>query len=120
MTLGCCCWDWPREVLYQRIGRRVDIMLEKGLLEEAKYVYNNRQTFARTPLQAVGYKEFFPYFREEQSLEEAVETLKKNTRHLAKSQCTWFRKFPCERLALTPDLSADDVAGIIFERMTSL
>ena len=111
--------DWPRSVLYQRIERRVDIMLEKGLLAEAEYVYNKRASFARTPLQAVGYKEFFPYFRGEEDLAEAVATLKKNTRHLAKSQCTWFRKFPCERLALTSEMPAEDIAGVIYERMTS-
>ncbi len=111
--------DWERELLYKRIGQRVDIMLEKGLLSEAEDVYKRRAQLARTPLQAVGYKEFFPYFAGQESLEVAVENLKKNTRHLAKSQCTWFRKFPCQRIPLKTELSKEDLLGIIFERMSS-
>ncbi len=110
--------DWQRPLLYNRIEERVDIMMDKGLLNEAEYVYHNSETFARTPLQAVGYKEFFPYFENKESLEEAVDTLKKNTRHLAKSQCTWFRKFPCQRISLSEGMSKDDISSLIFERMT--
>ncbi len=109
--------DWPRAELYKRIEARVDLMLERGLLTEAEYVYRRREEFSRTPLQAVGYKEFFPYFSGAQSLEEAVETLKKNTRHLAKSQCTWFRKFPCERIALDTSMNKDDILELIYGRM---
>ncbi len=110
--------DWERPVLYKRIENRVDMMLEKGLLKEAEYVYNNREHFASTPLQAVGYKEFFPFFAGEEDLETAVDTLKMNSRHLAKSQCTWFRKFPCQRIALTEDMSKDSIVTSISEILT--
>jgi len=88
--------DHPREELYRRIEARVDRMIDSGLVDEAKKVYDNRDNISRTPLQAVGYKELFPFFEKQTSLEEAIDTLKKNTRHLAKSQMTWFRKFPCK------------------------
>lgn len=77
-----------REFLYERINRRVDIMLENGLLEEAKAAYDLRGS--KTSVQAIGHKEFFPYFDGEISLEVAVETLKRETRRYAKRQLTWF------------------------------
>ena len=79
-----------RNVLYDRINLRVDLMLETGLLEEAKEFYNIPQD--KTACQAIGYKELAPYFRDELTLEECVEKLKLETRHYAKRQLTWFRK----------------------------
>lgn len=79
-----------RNVLYDRINRRVDIMLENGLLEEAKDFYNIPQD--KTACQAIGYKELAPYFNGEKDLAECVEKLKQETRHYAKRQLTWFRK----------------------------
>lgn len=79
-----------RNVLYDRINFRVDLMLENGLLEEAKEFYNIPQN--KTACQAIGYKELAPYFRDELTLEECVEKLKLETRHYAKRQLTWFRK----------------------------
>lgn len=79
-----------RNVLYDRINRRVDIMLENGLLEEAKDFYNMPQD--KTACQAIGYKELAPYFKGEKDLTECVEKLKQETRHYAKRQLTWFRK----------------------------
>lgn len=110
--------DWPREELYRRIELRVDKMLEEGLEGEARYVFDNRDTFSRTPLQAVGYKEFFPYFRHECNLQDAIELLKKNTRHLAKSQLTWFHKFPAQGVALSPGMSANDIASAVQDSLT--
>ena len=79
-----------RNILYDRINRRVDLMLENGLLEEAKDFYGlNRDN---TACQAIGYKELAPYFKGEKTLEECVEKLKLETRHYAKRQLTWFRK----------------------------
>jgi tRNA dimethylallyltransferase len=101
--------DWPREVLYARIEKRVDLMMAEGLLEEARQVYEKRDYLSRTPLQAVGYKEFFSYFSGETDLAEAVELLKKNTRNLAKSQMTWFRKFPCEWIAMDEKMNLTEV-----------
>ncbi len=79
-----------RNVLYDRINLRVDLMLENGLLEEAKDFYNIDSD--KTACQAIGYKELAPYFRDENTLEECVEKLKLETRHYAKRQLTWFRK----------------------------
>ncbi len=77
-----------REKLYERINKRVDIMLESGLLEEAKSMSNKGITAA----QAIGHKELIPYFNGKVSLRDAVETLKRETRRYAKRQLTWFRR----------------------------
>lgn len=88
VTLGLTCEN--RELLYDRINRRVDLMLEQGLLEEAKAVLQN--DLSETAQKAIGYKELKPYFDRELSLEECIENLKMNTRRYAKRQLTWFRK----------------------------
>ena len=80
-----------RDYLYRRINDRVEQMVEKGLLSEAKYVYDNRDSF-KTAAMAIGYKEFFPYFEEKRALNECINDLKISTRHYAKRQITWFRK----------------------------
>lgn len=79
-----------REILYDRINRRVDLMMANGLLEEAKIYYDLPKK--STASQAIGYKELKPYFDGEISLEQAVENLKIGTRHYAKRQLTWFRR----------------------------
>lgn len=79
-----------REKLYARINKRVDIMLQNGLLDEAKAAYLSDDRY--TSAQAIGHKEFFKYFDDEISLEEAVENLKMQTRRYAKRQMTWFSK----------------------------
>lgn len=83
--------DHEREKIYERINKRVDIMLESGLLKEAKKVYDMNLPKECTCMQSIGYKEFFPYFEEKISLEEAVEKLKLETRKYAKRQETWFK-----------------------------
>ncbi|MEL4455151.1 tRNA (adenosine(37)-N6)-dimethylallyltransferase MiaA [Lutimonas vermicola] len=80
-----------REVIYDRINRRVDLMMQQGLLEESRSLYEHRDLNA---LQTVGYKELFAYFDNLYSLEEAVNEIKKNTRRFAKRQGTWFRRDP--------------------------
>lgn len=79
-----------RNVLYDRINQRVDIMVENGLLDEAKDFYNIDAD--KTACQAIGYKELAPYFNHEKTLDECLESLKIETRHYAKRQLTWFRK----------------------------
>lgn len=79
-----------RQILYDRINKRVDIMLEKGLIEEARKFYSS--DISQTAAAAIGYKELYPYLEGKLSLEEAVENLKKETRHYAKRQLTWFRR----------------------------
>ena len=81
--------DMPRDVLYERINRRVDMMIEEGLIEEARNVYPKRHLNA---LQTVGYREMFDYFDSKSTLEEAIELIKRNSRRYAKRQLTWFRR----------------------------
>lgn len=78
-----------REALYHRINRRVDMMAENGLVEEAKRYYNQS---GQTAKQAIGYKELARYLNGEESLDEALEALKKSTRNYAKRQITWFKR----------------------------
>jgi len=80
---------WDRQELIQRIDRRVDMMMEQGLLEEAKALYPKRQLNA---LNTVGYKELFSYFDGDCTLAEAVEQIKIHTRQYAKRQMTWLRR----------------------------
>lgn len=79
-----------REVLYDRINKRVDIMLRQGLLEEAEKVLKSELSF--TSVKAIGYKELEPYFKNEKTLEECIEKLKMETRRYAKRQITWFKR----------------------------
>lgn len=89
-SLCICLTCRDRAELYRRIDRRVDSMLQNGVLEEAKLVYDNRETY-RTAAQAIGYKEFFPYFAGEMPLNDCINRLKQATRNYAKRQLTWFR-----------------------------
>lgn len=83
------CLDDERDKLYDRINQRVDLMLEAGLLEEARWLYEQAPNCQAS--KGIGYKELFPYFEGQISLEEAVDKLKQNTRRFAKRQLTWFR-----------------------------
>lgn len=78
-----------RSVIYDRINQRVNIMLNEGLLAEAKDLHEHKNLNA---LQTVGYRELFSYFEGEISLEFAIEEIKKNTRRFAKRQLTWFKR----------------------------
>lgn len=84
--IGLTC---DRDILYQRINERVDKMVEKGLLEEAKNIYDSKIQ-SKAVLTPIGYKELFPYFEGKISLEEALEKIKQNSRKYAKRQYTWF------------------------------
>lgn len=76
----------PRDILYDRINQRVDIMIKDGLVDEVKTL-NDRGIYPH----AIGYQELVPYFNSVISLDSAIEEIKKNTRHLAKRQETWFK-----------------------------
>ena len=78
-----------RELLYERINKRVDIMLQNGLLQEARQAF---EASMNTAAQAIGHKELFGFFKGEQTLDEALENLKMQTRRYAKRQLTWFNK----------------------------
>ncbi len=81
--------DLPRELLYERINKRVDIMLENGLLKEVQELLEFQNLSA---LNTVGYSELFDYFNHKITLEEAIELIKRNSRRYAKRQLTWFRR----------------------------
>ena len=84
--------NWPREILYERVNTRVDQMIEKGLVDEVKNVLEKYKEFP-TSMQALGYKEIKLYFDGMITLDEAIELIKTETRHYAKRQLTWFRKY---------------------------
>ena len=90
----CLCLDFSdRQLLYRRIEERVDRMAEQGILEEARQVYDHRDTY-KTAAQAIGYKEFFPYFEGTAALDQVLDKLKQATRNYAKRQLTWLRRIP--------------------------
>lgn len=82
-----------REELYNRINLRVDLLMEAGLLEEVQQLMNMGLTPDNISMKGIGYKEIMDYLDGKYSLDEAVETVKKNTRHYAKKQLTWFRRY---------------------------
>ena len=81
-----------RDVLYERINRRVDIMIEKGLIGEVKNLLDMGYDKNLVSMQGLGYKEIIPYLENKCSLSEAAEIIKRDTRHFAKRQLTWFRR----------------------------
>lgn len=82
---------WDREKLYERINKRVDIMLEQGLIDEVKSIYKKYKKFP-TAMQGLGYKEVVEYLENKTTKEEMIEKIKQETRRYAKRQMTWFRK----------------------------
>ena len=83
--------NWERNKLYERINKRVDIMIETGLIEEVKKIYNKYTKFP-TAMQGLGYKEVVEYLNNQCTKEEMIEKIKQETRKYAKRQLTWFRK----------------------------
>ena len=83
--------DTDRSVLYERINRRVDLMVAGGLVEEAKALFDRQLPVKTQATRGIGYKEWFAYFNGEVTFEEATELLKQNSRRYAKRQLTWFR-----------------------------
>ena len=83
--------NWDRQVLYERINKRVDIMIEQGLIEEVKRLLKKYRTFP-TAMQGLGYKEVVEYLEGNLTKEEMIEKIKMETRRYAKRQLTWFRK----------------------------
>ena len=81
-----------RGILYERINKRVDLMIESGLVEESERAFRRNLTHTSGAVQAIGHKELFDYFKGEKSLEECVENLKRATRRYAKRQITWFSR----------------------------
>ena len=82
----------PRDILYDRINQRVDKMVEEGLVEEVKDLKNAGLSSANISMQGIGYKEILEYLDGEITLDEAIDNIKQNTRHMAKRQVTWFKR----------------------------
>lgn len=83
--------DWDREVLYERINKRVDIMIENGLLDEMRVLLSMGLTKQMQSMQGIGYKQLFDYFEDKISLDDTIELIKMESRRYAKRQLTWFR-----------------------------
>ena len=98
--------DWPRDVLYERINRRVDHMIDNGFLDEVQQLAKRFLPISHTAAQALGYKELFEYLDKKMSLHMTVETIKQNTRQFAKRQMTWFRSLEeCQFISLQLKMS---------------
>lgn len=104
--------NWDREVLYDRINRRVDIMFEQGLIEEVETLLKKYGDNMPTAMQGLGYKEVKQFFDGELTKEEMVEKIKQETRRYAKRQMTWFRKNK-GTIWLDASLGADKNSDII-------
>ena len=106
-----------RQILYDRINDRVIEMINKGLVEEFKYIVENFNLDENSQsMAAIGYKEIFPYIRGEISLDEMINLIQRNTRRYAKRQITWMKKYlnyPFTREIIMDDLSKDDATMII-------
>lgn len=80
-----------RDVLYERINKRVEIMMEDGLLEEIRSIVKDEETFNLQSMQGIGYKEWLGYYTQEETIEEVIAKIQKNSRNFAKRQYTWFK-----------------------------
>lgn len=114
--------DMDRDTLYKRINTRIDIMLEEGLVEEVKTFYDQGLPEDSTSMKAIGYKEFYPYFRGQQSLDSCIDKLKQNTRHYAKRQLTWLRHQanPTFIPVDTYQFDADQIVSFMLEHLKIL
>ena len=100
-----------RPELYDRINRRVDILVEQGLFEEVEMLMNMGLTIDNISMKGIGYKEIFEFFSGKYSREEAIDTIKKNTRHYAKKQLTWFRRYDKMNWYNISEYDNDDTAA---------
>lgn len=103
-----------RDVLYERINQRVDMMITEGLLDEVKQLYNEGIRDVQA-IQAIGYKELYDYFDGKTTYEEAINSLKQNSRRYAKRQLTWFRnKMDVKWYDVTPPINHEQMVDEIF------
>ena len=114
-SICLCLTCRDRAVLYRRIDRRVDQMMEQGLLAEAEQVWRKRDRY-RTAAQAIGYKEFFPFFEGTADCSDCVNRLKQATRNYAKRQLTWFRHQNDAIWLYTDDPGAEEQAITLVEQ----
>ena len=95
--------DWDREELYDRINKRVGIMVSEGLVDEAKMLLSLNVDRTSTCWQAIGYKEMLNYLDGKETLEEACDRIRIGTRHYAKRQLTWLRSMGGDVTKIPPD-----------------
>ncbi len=107
--------DWDREVLYDRINKRVGVMIENGIIDEAKMLLDSGVERTSTCWQAIGYKETLKYLEGEETLEEAADRIRIGTRHYAKRQLTWFRSMGDDVIRIKPD-TPEISAKIVLEQ----
>jgi len=111
--------SWPREVLYDRINRRVDDMMQLGLVDEVKHLLNNGLTKGSTAMQALGYKEIVQALDGEISMEDAVDAIKQGSRHYAKRQLTWFRRDERVHWIEAPGKSLDQIVDEMIKEINT-
>lgn len=110
--------NWERKILYENIDKRVDEMIEQGFVDEVKNILSKGYDKNLNSLNTVGYKEIIQFLEKEISLDRAVELIKRNTRHYAKRQLTWFRK---DKRIQWFDLSdINQIDKIVYEIVKSL
>ncbi|SCG98591.1 tRNA dimethylallyltransferase [uncultured Eubacterium sp.] len=103
-----------RAELYERINRRVDILVEQGLFDEVSRLRDMGLTAENISMKGIGYKEILDFFSGKYSRDEAIDTIKKNTRHYAKKQLTWFRRYDKMNWYNISEFDNDDnAAGVI-------
>lgn len=108
--------DFPREILYERINRRVDAMIKNGLVNEVQSLIDIGVTNKNQCMQGIGYKEIYSYLTGNISLEEAVEQIKLNTRRYAKRQITFFKN-QLPGVINLPPVSAEENAEFIIDKL---
>ena len=106
--------DWDREVLYDRINKRVGIMIDNGIVDEAKMLLAKNVDRTSTCWQAIGYKEMLKYLEGEETLDQAADRIRIGTRHYAKRQLTWLRSMGNDVTLIKPDAPSVN-AGIVLE-----
>lgn len=108
--------SWPRDVLHQRIEKRVVAMFEAGLVREVQQLLESYQELGRTALQAVGYREVLEHLRGERDLDETMQQVVYHTRRFARRQETWFRGFPeCQQVTMTNEMTPEEVVDTIID-----
>lgn len=110
------CLFRDRRELYERIEKRVDDMLERGLIEETKSLLEKNK-LGTTAKQALGYKEIIDYLDGKVTLNEAVEIIKKRTKNYAKRQMTWFKHDAATKILNVTGMKAEDIANLIFKEV---
>ena len=112
--------QWERKILYQRIERRIDEMIENGLIEEVQGLVAQGYSRSANALNTVGYKEVFDYLDGKTTLEEMIRLIKQNTRHFAKRQLTWFRADKRIRwISVQDEINSSEIVELIQKEFRS-